>query len=110
MALSISYWAIDITKWNKGCAYIWLVFGMNAIAAYVFSEFLSSVLHAIHTGTDEVTLSDYLFIHCFCGDPLAPPGVAGLRGRYRRRLFHPRVFSKLKRPVSLASEMSGYGC
>ena len=71
VALSVCYWAIDIKKWDKKWTYIWLVFGMNAITAYVFSEFLSSALHviAIHTRTEKVTLSEYLFVHCFAGIP-----------------------------------------
>ena len=71
IGLSICYWAVDIRKWKKGWTYVWLVFGMNAITAYVFSEFLSSALHAIaiHTRTEKVTLSEYLFVHCFAGIP-----------------------------------------
>jgi predicted acyltransferase len=59
MALSICYWAIDIKNWENGRTYIWLVFGMNAITAYVFAELLSSTLNAIniHTRTKTVSLS-----------------------------------------------------
>lgn len=71
VALSICYWAIDIMNWKTGWTYVWLVFGMNAIIAYVFSELLSSTLYAIdvHTGTKTVSLSWYLFAHCFAEIP-----------------------------------------
>jgi predicted acyltransferase len=71
VALSICYWAIDIKNWKTGWTYIWLVFGMNAITAYVFSELLSSTLYAInvHSGTSTVSLSAYLFARCFSGIP-----------------------------------------
>ena len=71
VALSICYWAIDIKNWKTGWTYVWLVFGMNAITAYVFSELLSSMLHAIdvHTGTKTVSPSWYVFTHCFSRIP-----------------------------------------
>ncbi len=71
VALSICYWAIDIKNWKTGWTYIWLVFGMNAITAYVFSELLSSTLHAIyfHTGTTMVNPSEYMFTHFFSRIP-----------------------------------------
>ena len=74
VALSICYWAIDIKNWKTGWTYIWRVFGMNAITAYVFSELLSSTLHTIevHTGTRTVSLSWYVFTHCFSGIPSHP--------------------------------------
>jgi len=69
IALSICYWAIDIKNWKTGWTYIWLVFGMNAITVYVFSELLSATLYAIkvHSGIRTVSLSAYLFAHCFSG-------------------------------------------
>jgi predicted acyltransferase len=71
VALSVCYWAIDIKNWKTGWTYIWLVFGMNAITAYVFSELLSATLYAIkvNSGTTTVSLSAYLFDHCFAGIP-----------------------------------------
>jgi predicted acyltransferase len=74
VAFSICYWAVDIRNWKKGWTYIWLVFGMNAITAYVFSELLSSTLHAIHVrmGPKTVGLSWYCFVHCFAAIPSHP--------------------------------------
>lgn len=46
--LSLCYYLIEIKAWKKTWTYIWLVFGTNAIAAYVFSEFLGPVMSWIH--------------------------------------------------------------
>ena len=74
VAFSICYWAVDIRNWKKGWTYVWLVFGMNAITAYVFSELLSSTLHAVHVrmGQKTVNLSWYCFAHCFAAIPSRP--------------------------------------
>ena len=70
-ALTMCYWAVDIRNWKTGWTYIWLVFGMNAITVYVFSELLAATLYAIkvHSGTNTVSLSAYLFYRCFSGIP-----------------------------------------
>jgi predicted acyltransferase len=74
IALSLCYWAVDIKGWKKGWTYIWLVFGMNAITAYVFSELLAAALSVIfvHIGAARVNLSWYLFLKCFAGIPSHP--------------------------------------
>ena len=78
VGLSICYWAVDIRNWRTGWTYVWLVFGMNAITAYVFSELLGSALSAIrvHAGTGNVRLSQYYFAHCLAGIP--SPQIAAL--------------------------------
>jgi predicted acyltransferase len=71
VGLSICYWAVEIKSWKMGWTYVWLVFGMNAITAYVFSELLTSALYAIHVHmyTAQISLSWYLFAKCFAGIP-----------------------------------------
>ncbi|MDR5728002.1 MAG: DUF5009 domain-containing protein, partial [Terriglobia bacterium] len=78
IGLSICYWAIDIRNWRKGWTYVWLVFGMNAITAYVFSELLGSTLSAIHVhaGIQSMKLSQYYFDLCFAKIP--SPHLASL--------------------------------
>ncbi len=63
IGLSLCYWAIDVKNWKKGWTYVWVVFGMNAITAYVFAELLSATLSAIHVSWRGkiVSLTDYLF-------------------------------------------------
>ena len=41
LLLAICFYAVEIKKWTRGWTYPWLVFGSNAITAYVFSELLA---------------------------------------------------------------------
>ena len=50
LGLALCYWAIEIRGWKKGWTYYWLVFGANAITAYMISELLASGLDAIRLG------------------------------------------------------------
>lgn len=42
--LALCYWAIEIKGWKKGWTYPALVFGSNAIVAYVFSELMAPLV------------------------------------------------------------------
>jgi predicted acyltransferase len=46
--LALAFWAIEQKEWRTGWTWVWLVFGSNAIAAYMFSELLPGVMHNIH--------------------------------------------------------------
>ena len=50
--LTLAYWVVEQRGWGKGkgnlWVYPWLVFGSNAISAYMFSELLPGVLYNIH--------------------------------------------------------------
>src|SRR5215472_2129567 len=46
--LTVCYWAVEQMNWRKGWTYVWVVFGSNAIAAYMFSELVPGVLDNIH--------------------------------------------------------------
>ncbi len=71
VALAICYWAVDIKNWKNGWTYVWLVFGTNAITAYVFSELFATTLSKIHIhiGAAKVSLSSYVFLKCFMEIP-----------------------------------------
>jgi predicted acyltransferase len=77
--LALCYWLADVKKirgtWDSAI----LVFGKNAIAAYIFAEALSSTLGAILVrrvqGT-AVPLQDYVYSRVF--EPLANPANASL--------------------------------
>jgi predicted acyltransferase len=74
LGLALCYWAVEIRGWKKGWTYYWLVFGTNAITAYVLSELLASGLSAIKLAPNR-TLSGYLYdvfqrVH--------PPGIGAL--------------------------------
>jgi predicted acyltransferase len=46
--VALAFWAVEQKEWRTGWTWVWLVFGSNAIAAYMFSELLPGVLHNIH--------------------------------------------------------------
>ena len=56
-AFAIIYWAIEVrgrgrTGWSKALAWPWLVFGSNAIAAYMISELLDGCVDLTHIKID----------------------------------------------------------
>ena len=75
LCLALCYWAVEIRGWKKGWTYYWLVFGTNAISAYVLSELLSSTLDSIRLGP-RLTLGGLLYMHIF--QKAQPPGLGAL--------------------------------
>jgi predicted acyltransferase len=45
--LTVCFWAVELQAWRKGWTWVWLVFGSNAIAAYMFSELMPGILFNI---------------------------------------------------------------
>ena len=99
--LALVFWAVELRGWRTGWTWVWLVFGTNAIAAYMFSELLPGVLFNLHytsggTRTDVIT---FLGEHAFARIP--DPGWAAFAYSisftavcfvpvwllYRRRIF-----------------------
>ncbi len=99
--LTVVFWTVEEKGWRTRWTWIWVVFGSNAIAAYMFSELLPGVLHNIHFmynggRTDVIAfVSDHVFAH------LPDPGWAAFAYSvsftavcfvpvwmlYRRRIF-----------------------
>jgi len=75
LGLAVCFWAIEIRGWKKGWTYYWLVFGTNAITAYVLSELLSSGLSAIKLGPNR-TLDGFIYLGVF--QRVHPPGIGAL--------------------------------
>jgi predicted acyltransferase len=67
LLLAICYYAVEIKEWTRGWTYPWLVFGSNAITAYVFSELLSGALSTIrvHDGARIIDLQQFIYQHWF---------------------------------------------
>jgi predicted acyltransferase len=66
LAMTLAYWAVEVKGWRTGWTWPWLVFGSNAIVAYMISELLSSALWAIPAGTvhgHPGTLEGFLAMH-----------------------------------------------
>ena len=69
---ALFYWAIDFhgwckKGWSRGLAWPWLVFGSNAIVAYLISELLGTVIGLIHFPVDgsETDALDLAHAHVF---------------------------------------------
>jgi len=78
ICLAFCYWLTDIQMRRGPWTKPWLIFGMNAITAYVFSETLSGTLDNIHLqlGAKTVNLQQYIFDTVFAH--IEPPGLASL--------------------------------
>jgi predicted acyltransferase len=67
--LTVVFWAVEMQGWQKGWTWPWLVFGSNAIVAYMISELLPGVLEHIAIPVDgkheslQVFLSAPIFAH-----------------------------------------------
>jgi predicted acyltransferase len=75
--LTVVFSAIEIKGWRKGWTWVWIVFGSNAIAAYMFSELMPGILFnvTVPTGSGRRdTLTSYAFNHFFAHIP--DPGWA----------------------------------
>lgn len=48
LLLTLCFWAIEQMGWRKGWTWPWIIFGSNAIAAYMFSELMPGILDNIH--------------------------------------------------------------
>ena len=64
---AFTYWAIEQRGWRTGWTWPWLVFGSNAIAAYMFSELLPSALWSIrfHAAGHPTDAMSWAFLHTF---------------------------------------------
>lgn len=64
LILAACYFIVEIKGWKSKWAYIWLVFGTNAITAYVFSELLSSAVAVFHVNAQQ-SIQQYLYAKVF---------------------------------------------
>lgn len=75
LCLALCYWSVDAKQrrgpWTKPL----LVFGMNAIAAYVFSELISHLLDNVHS-SGGTNWQESIYEHVFA--PLGSPANASL--------------------------------
>ena len=78
LLLAVCFYAVEIKKWTRGWTFPWLVFGSNAITAYVFSELLAAALDTIrvHDGGRVTNLQQYIYQHWFF--PIINPSFGSL--------------------------------
>lgn len=65
LGLAVCYWAIEIRQWKRGWTFPWIVFGSNAIAAYVFSELLAPTLWAFKFGAEHRSIGQIVYANVF---------------------------------------------
>lgn len=75
LCLALCYWVVDVKQWRGLWTKVVLVFGMNAIAAYVFAEVISHLLDNVHTSAG-LSWQEFIYQHVFV--PLASPANASL--------------------------------
>ena len=76
LLLGALYWMIDIQGWRKAWTQPWIVFGTNAIFAYMLSELLSSTLwmQGLHHHTEMFWTAIYMPVFA----RIQPPGLGSL--------------------------------
>jgi predicted acyltransferase len=47
LVLAVCYFLVEVRQWKRAWTFPWIVFGSNAIVAYVFSELLASTLSSM---------------------------------------------------------------
>jgi predicted acyltransferase len=67
LVLALCYWAVDIKRLHGLWTKFFLVFGMNAIAAYFFAEVVSHALDHLKTRDGALTLQEWIYQHAFAG-------------------------------------------
>jgi predicted acyltransferase len=69
--LTLCFWAVEQQGWRKGWTWVWLVFGSNAIAAYMFSELTPGILYniPIYANGKRSELMAWIFTHSFAHIP-----------------------------------------
>jgi predicted acyltransferase len=62
---TLCFWAVEVMGWRKGWTWPWLVFGSNAIAAYMFSELTPGIMWNLHFMDDgkKTQIIDFYFRH-----------------------------------------------
>ena len=101
LALLLCFWLIDVPPRRARAIGLMVVFGSNAIAAYMISELLATLLWVIHWQQDgtATSLQPFLYRHLFA--PLGEPALASFAYSaaftalcfvpvwllYRRRIF-----------------------
>lgn len=71
--LTLVFWMVEVRGWRKGWTWPWLVFGSNAIVAYMISELLPGVLENIRFTADglRTNVIGYSMTHIFAHIPNA---------------------------------------
>jgi predicted acyltransferase len=102
--LTLAFWLCDVRGWRKRWTWPWLVFGSNAITAYIFSELAPSALDHIRfiAGGRRTNVLAWSFHHSFAQIP--DPGWAAFAYSFSILVFcfipvwvlyHKKIFVKV---------------
>ncbi len=63
LLLTICFYLVEIKQWKKGWTAPWLVFGSNAITAYIFSELLAGGINTlfVRNGNSAISMQQEIF-------------------------------------------------
>jgi predicted acyltransferase len=83
LLLALAYWLIEQRGWGKSGArkrilWPWLVFGSNAIVAYIISELLGTALSLVRFTSDGHRDDALSFVYMHVFDPIGDPGWRAL--------------------------------
>ena len=69
--LAFAFWAVEQKGWRKGWTWVWLVFGSNAIAVYMFSELVPECWETFSSPKEHarLLLEAWVFFHFFAHIP-----------------------------------------
>jgi predicted acyltransferase len=78
VCLALCYWATDIKRWRGAWTRPFLIFGRNAITAYIVADLFAVSLYAVHTRVDGQMMSaqDYIYQRFFAS--LGSPSFSSL--------------------------------
>jgi predicted acyltransferase len=78
VCLALCYWATDIKRWRGAWTRPFLIFGRNAITAYIIADFFAILLYVFNKRVDGHTVNaqDYIFQRFFA--PLGSPSFSSL--------------------------------
>jgi predicted acyltransferase len=83
LLFALVYWLIEQRGWGKSGAskrllWPWLVFGSNALVAYMFSELLGTALSLVRFASDGHKDDALSFVYMHVFDPIGDPGWRAL--------------------------------
>ncbi len=80
VVFTLAFWAVEQKGWGKGkgssrgLVWPWLVFGSNAIAAYMFSELLPGILGNIHWTSNGRQMNPFAWVSLHVFSQIPDPG------------------------------------
>jgi predicted acyltransferase len=78
VCLALCYWAVDIKRWRGAWTRPFLIFGRNAITAYIIADLFAVLLYVFNTRVDGegISAQGYIFQRFFA--PLGSPSFSSL--------------------------------